>query len=47
MSERRHDEELGRATRFLFDSDHMLAEVKKFGEGKQTPLDCIGFNVNF
>ncbi|XP_059169183.1 spermatogenesis-associated serine-rich protein 2-like [Physella acuta] len=32
VSERRHDEELGRATRFLFDSDHMLAEVKKFGE---------------
>ncbi|CAL1539183.1 unnamed protein product [Lymnaea stagnalis] len=32
VSERRHDEELGRATRFLFDSDHMLDEMKKFGE---------------
>lgn len=32
VSERRHDEELGRTTRFLFDSDHMLDEMKKFGE---------------
>ncbi|BFZ15357.1 hypothetical protein BsWGS_18397 [Bradybaena similaris] len=32
VSERRHDEDLGRTTRFLYDSDHMLEEFKKFGE---------------
>ncbi|XP_012943278.1 spermatogenesis-associated serine-rich protein 2 isoform X2 [Aplysia californica] len=30
--ERRHDEELGRTTRFLFDSDLLLGEIQKFGE---------------
>ncbi|CAG5115647.1 unnamed protein product [Candidula unifasciata] len=32
VSERRHDEDLGRTTRFLYDSDHMLDEFRKFGE---------------
>ncbi|GFR86048.1 spermatogenesis-associated serine-rich protein 2 [Elysia marginata] len=32
VSERRHDEELGRATRFVYDSDHLLDEINKFGE---------------
>ncbi|XP_055869823.1 spermatogenesis-associated serine-rich protein 2-like isoform X2 [Biomphalaria glabrata] len=32
VSERRHDEDIGHTTRFLFDSDHLLDEVKKFGE---------------
>ncbi|RUS82108.1 hypothetical protein EGW08_010120, partial [Elysia chlorotica] len=32
VSERRHDEELGRVTRFVYDSDHLLAEIGKFGE---------------
>ncbi|KAK3787810.1 hypothetical protein RRG08_038514 [Elysia crispata] len=32
VSERRHDEELGRATRFVYDSDHLMDEINKFGE---------------
>jgi hypothetical protein len=30
--ERRHDEELGRTTRFLYDSDLLLQEINKFGQ---------------
>ncbi|KAH9514088.1 spermatogenesis-associated serine-rich protein 2 [Bulinus truncatus] len=32
VSERRQDEEIGHTTRFMFDSDHLLDEIKKFGE---------------
>ncbi|CAG5122763.1 unnamed protein product, partial [Candidula unifasciata] len=32
VSERRHDDDLGRTTRFLYDSDRLLDEIKKFGQ---------------
>ena len=48
MSERRHDEELGRATRFVYDSDHLLEEINKFGEGKLILLKfCTKKKINW
>ncbi|BFZ22112.1 hypothetical protein BsWGS_25151 [Bradybaena similaris] len=32
VSERRHDDDLGRTTRFVYDSDRVLDEIKKFGQ---------------
>ncbi|XP_064646024.1 SPATS2-like protein [Lineus longissimus] len=32
VADRKVDEELGRTTRFLYDSDHLVSEISKFGE---------------
>jgi hypothetical protein len=34
VADRKIDDELGRTTRFLYDSDHMIREISKFGEGE-------------
>ncbi|KAJ8320401.1 hypothetical protein KUTeg_001988 [Tegillarca granosa] len=39
VTDRKIDEDLGRTTRFLYDSDHLSAEIKEFGE--VVPVKCI------
>jgi len=38
VSDRKIDDDLARTTRFLYDDDKMVSEVKKFGEGRKA---CI------
>ncbi|KAK3611198.1 hypothetical protein CHS0354_009450 [Potamilus streckersoni] len=38
VTDRKIDEDLGRTTRFLYDSDHLIEEIKKFGE--IVPIKC-------
>ncbi|KAL3854978.1 hypothetical protein ACJMK2_014211 [Sinanodonta woodiana] len=38
VTDRKIDEDLGRTTRFVYDSDHLIEEIKKFGE--IVPIKC-------
>ncbi|XP_064598340.1 spermatogenesis-associated serine-rich protein 2-like isoform X2 [Liolophura sinensis] len=38
VADRKLDEDLGKTTRFLYDSDHLLGEIKSFGE--VVPVRC-------